>query len=152
QFIVILVLAFLQIPTSFRQRFFEYAHLETGDIVTGTFAEGGSGTLSIFLVSMITVVIALYLGKKISPVPTLTLSVLLLLPTTINETKATPIFLLIAGSGLAYAKRRQINTKQLAVVALATVLMGTLFVWMYDQLYAYQGEGYVELMTNKDEM
>ena len=97
QFVALLCLGLLQIPVSFYQRFIQYRDSHRVDVITGTLAGGGSGTLSIVLVSMVTAIIALYLGKRISVRWAFGLGLLLLLPTTINETKVTPILLLIGG-------------------------------------------------------
>lgn len=103
----LLVLALLQLPVVLFQRFVQFKGILTGDVITGTL--GGSGTLSLFLIGVIAMVFAFYLKKRISVGVFVVLLILLFLPTTLNETKATlvllpmalfiPLFLLGKGSG-----------------------------------------------------
>ena len=149
QFVVVLGLALLQVPIAFRQRFFEYSD-PSGDVVTGTLGFGASGILSVFLVSTTIMLVALSLGKELKFGRSLVLGLLLLLPTTINETKVTPILFGIAGCGLLYVKRRQINRMQIVGIATFAVFAGTIFVGAYDQLYPTKGgkSGYIDIVTS----
>ena len=109
QFVVVVGLALIQIPVTVRQRFFQFkaSDFASGDVITGTL--GGSGLLSIFLVCTIIMIIAYYLGKRISLGRTIVLCLILLVPTTINETKVTPILLALGTLGLVFASTVSIN-------------------------------------------
>lgn len=87
-----LLMAFIQVPLAFYQRFVQFAHrMHTGDPVTGTVST--SSSLTLVLCVAIALVITLYLHRRISLLVTLVLFACLAAPTAINETKAT-IFLL----------------------------------------------------------
>jgi hypothetical protein len=144
-FVFFLVLAFLQIPTSLRQRFIVHAGEISGDDVTGT--TGESGTLTFFLIAIITMLVALLLGKRISAARALCLSGLFFVPTIINETKVTPILLLVGISSVIYSQRSQIKVSQLVPFAGAAVLMGAIFAGAYGVLYGERSGGYSEVMT-----
>jgi hypothetical protein len=147
QLMVVLLVALVQIPLSFFQKFVEYSWENTGDVVNGTMGAGGSGRLSIFLVATITMVVAQFLGKRISFGWTLVLGLLLLLPTTINETKITPIILLLGLGGLLYAKRRQISAKQMVLIGASALVMLSIFVGVYNVVYK-SDEGYMGRVTS----
>lgn len=148
-FVFFLVLAFLQIPTSLRQRFIVHAAERSGDVVTGT--TDSSGTLTFFLIAIITMLIALLLGKRISAARALCLSGLFFVPTIINETKVTPILLLVGISSVVYSQRGQIKVSQLVPLVGAAVLMGAMFAGAYSALYAIgaRSGGYSEVMTQE---
>lgn len=84
-------LTVMQLPISLYQRLVEGAGSATGDIVKGSFTT--SSLLSIFLICAFSMCLAFYFKKIISGKTFLFLTIALLLPTTINETKGT-LFLL----------------------------------------------------------
>jgi hypothetical protein len=90
------------------------------------------------------------LGRRLSLGLTLLLGLLLLLPTTINETKITPIILFIGSCGLVYASRRQINTKQLLLLGAFAVATSLIFVGVYNTMYktSAQDQDFVQKVTS----
>jgi len=89
----ILLIGILQLPVALYQRFVTSYGMNTGDYVSGTL--GISSTLTIFLVSLIAILFGFYYKKQIGLGCFIALIILLLIPTTINETKVT-LFLLPA--------------------------------------------------------
>jgi hypothetical protein len=86
------VICFIQFPLAVRERLFVIdAGRWSGDSVVGSVED--SSCLSIILISAFCVLTALTLRKQISRTLFLVLFFILLLPTTINETKATLILL-----------------------------------------------------------
>jgi len=88
---VLLFLMLLQMPIAFYQRFVEYAGVPTGDVVTGTLKT--SNVLSMALLCTLAYLLVAFFDKRIGWKKFVICSLLLLLPTTINETKGTLLFL-----------------------------------------------------------
>lgn len=129
---LVLAIALLQVPISVYQRYTIYAAGHTsGDDVYGTLII--SSIMSIFLIAVICVAAALALRGRLSKVAFFCIFVLLVIPTTINETKGT-IFLLPFGlltTLLAGSPPR----KRLRVAASGVLLLtvfAALFVPIYD--------------------
>ncbi len=99
QMTFVLLMAMIQFPVSFYQRFIKFVGFNSGDVVTGTLGDSASGALSIFLLSCIAVITAKYAKQQLRLRTYLLLFFVLLLPTTINETKVTflllPIMLIV---------------------------------------------------------
>jgi hypothetical protein len=92
---VFLLLAGLQVPLAFFQRFVQFSDaMITGDPITGTVST--SSSLSIVLCIAIALVMTLYVYRKIALSLALVLFCYLAAPTAINETKATLLFLPLA--------------------------------------------------------
>jgi hypothetical protein len=129
---LLLAIALLQVPLSVYQRYTIYAlgHM-SGDDVYGTLMI--SSIMSIFLVAVICVAAALALRGRLSKIAFFCIFVLLVIPTTINETKST-VFLLPIGllttllAGSPPRKRLRVGV---SAVLLLTVFAG-LFVPIYD--------------------
>lgn len=97
-----LVLALLQFPLSFYQRFILFGDsMHTGDVITGTL--GLSSYLSMYLLCTLAVLMGFLLRKKLKLVFFLAILPVLFAPTTINETKGTLFLLPIALIGPAVA-------------------------------------------------
>lgn len=129
----VLFLAFLQIPVSLAQRFILYSDINTGDVVRGTMLTGAF--VSIFILCVISVLLAFYLKDKLSKKSFFLMIVLLIIPTTINETKGTLVLLPIAVfipllfmQGNAYLKR-----KMIPIVISFSILFG-IFVGLYNYM------------------
>jgi hypothetical protein len=129
---LVLAIALVQVPLSVYQRYTIFARGSTsGDDVYGTLMI--SSIMSIFLIGVICVAAALALRGRLSKAAFFCIFVLLVIPTTINETKGT-IFLLPFGlltTLLAGAPPR----KRLRVGASAVLLLAVfaaLFVPIYD--------------------
>jgi hypothetical protein len=129
---LILAIALLQVPLSVYQRYTVYALGHgSGDAVYGTLII--SSILSIFLIAVICVAAALALRGRLSKLAFVCIFLLLVIPTTINETKSTLFLLpfgllttLLAGS----PPRKRVRVGASAILLLA--LFGALFVPIYD--------------------
>ncbi len=129
---LVLAVALVQLPISVYQRYTIYAAGHTsGDDVYGTLMI--SSIMSIFLIAVICVAAALALRGRLSKLAFFCIFVLLIIPTTINETKGT-IFLLPIGllttllAGSPPGKRLRVGA---SAVLLLTVF-AALFVPIYD--------------------
>jgi hypothetical protein len=129
---VLLALALLQLPIAAYQRWIVYSEGRwTGDEVSGTLLI--SSILSIFLISNVMILVGMRLHEGISKKAFLVASVLLLLPTTINETKGTlvllPVGLFVALLiGSPPGRRLRVATVTLALL----VGFGAIYVPVYD--------------------
>lgn len=138
QMTCLLVLALLQPPLAFYQRFIEFGDsMHTGDPVRGTLTT--SSVLSLFMLVAIAAIVVLYLRGRLRLAPMLALSAWLFAATTINETKATllllPIALLLPAfvmPGKARALRR------LLPLAAVGALGITAFVGVYNSFGQYR--------------
>ena len=136
-FVLLAALALIQVPLAFRQRFSEFSHLATGDVITGSL--GSSTSLSLFAIGMVVFLVALFVDKRVSLKLAVLLGLLFILPATINETKVTPIALGIGAAGVLFARRRVIDSRQLVLVSLAGAVLLGAFVLVYDRLYRAPG-------------
>jgi hypothetical protein len=130
----LLGLGLLQLPIAGYQRWIIYsAGRFSGDDVRGTLLD--SGILSMYLIAAVLILVGLLLKHRIGKLQFTILFFLLLLPTTINETKVTVIFLplgllvtLIAGA----EPGRRLRYAALTMIAL--IGFGAIFVPVYDML------------------
>jgi len=150
---VLLMLALMQLPVSFFQRFVQFRGLFTGDEVRGTLTV--SSALSILLISTISVLLALYLKKRLSAKHFIVLIFLLFLPTTINETKGTLILFPLAVFTvlLVSAKDREAR-KKIMLVSTLLAMFGFVFIGSYSLFYIKEeGRGGVmSFFTNPDQL
>jgi hypothetical protein len=138
QLAMVLVLALLQPPLAFYQRFVEFGDsMHTGDPVRGTLTT--SSVMSLFMLAAVAAVVVLYLRGRLRLAPMLALCAWLFAATTINETKATLLLLPVAlllpvllMPGKGRAMRRLVPL--LAIGALAT----TVFVSAYNYFGQYR--------------
>ncbi|HTT02845.1 MAG TPA: hypothetical protein VMG11_12245 [Steroidobacteraceae bacterium] len=129
---LLLAIALVQIPLSIHQRYHVYSigH-NSGDSIFGTLMI--SSIESIFLISVVCVAGALALRGRLNKFVFFLLFVLLVIPTTINETKGS-LFLLPVGLlttlvvGSARGKRLRVGIAAIALVG----VFGALFVPIYD--------------------
>ena len=151
--ILLVVLALIQVPVAFKQRFIEYVAAvdRSGDAISGTLSL--SNSLSLFSVGMITMTAAFYIARRMGVLLASALGLLFLLPATLNETKVTPIAVGIGVIAVLVARRRHVKPRQVVVVSLTGVLLLGLFVGIYDRLYSSAGvPGYVQFMTSKEQV
>ncbi len=156
QVMMVLAVALIQVPLAAYQRYLVWnAGKFSGDTVYGTATD--SGILSVTLVCVSLVILGFYLRKRLRLVPFLILFLTVLIPTMINETKATlllfPVGLLttvVAGSP---------SGKRLKVFALAVVLLatfGSIMIPVYN--YMQQNSPWkkennlVDFFTNQQEL
>jgi hypothetical protein len=129
---VLLAISLLQLPISAYQRLLiMLAHRWSGDPVIGTMVI--SSIMSIFLIGSICIATGFMLRQRLSIPVFLMLFVIFIIPTTINETKAT-LFLLPIGLttsfliGSAPGKRLRVGMFAIALVA----IFGAIFVPIYN--------------------
>ena len=138
QLTLVLVLALMQMPLAFYQRFVEFAaSMHTGDPVKGTLTT--SSAMSMFLVAVIGGCVTFYLRGRLSLRTLIVLCAALFLPTTINETKATLLllpFALLVPAMLMPGKARQLR-KVAPVLGVGFVAI-TAFVLVYNYLIQYR--------------
>jgi len=129
---LLLALSLLQVPVAAFQRWQVWRQGRfTGDQVVGTLND--SGILSIFLICAIAVLVGLLMRKHISKLWFTVLFFVLLVPTTINETKVT-VILLPMGLLTALVVGSQ-RGKRLQIVAAAGALLitfGAIFIPVYN--------------------
>lgn len=153
---VMLAIGLLQVPIACYQRYVIWAAGRfSGDDVRGTATD--SGILSIILICMALVLVGCFMRKQISRTRFFTLFFLLLLPTMINETKATALLLpigllttIVAGSP---------SGQRMKVFAFGVVLLGlfgAILVPVYDAMAAnnpYKNEQHLlDFFTNEQEI
>ena len=123
----VFVLAMIQFPVVLWQRFIAFAASISGDPMGGTVGHSSSGVLSIFLLIIISFLVAFYFKEQISlPVFILALAAAFI-PTTLNETKITFILLPIAfifPAMFIKAKRKTI----FRVILVMFIFLGSFFV------------------------
>lgn len=138
QLVFLMFLGLLQLPFASLQRFVIYADLGTGDVVTGTF--GGSGVLTVMLVSYIAIVVALLLRQRLPLQLALALLLFYIIPTAINETKVTVILLPLAmGLPLLYLPDQKQNLRTVLPFVFVGVAIFALFIGVYKVLYSSSG-------------
>ena len=137
----------LQIPITIWQRFVEFEGYITGDGVVGTFAS--SSALAVLTSVGVIFAVVSYLNGRMRLRTTLLLSLAMIIPTSLAETKVTPILLIIGGGAVLWVMRRRITLRNfVTIVLLGTIGLG-LFVSMYALLYSREdGAGYFEVMTD----
>ncbi len=131
---VVLALAFIQLPVAVYQRWVVFSEGRfSGDSVQGTLMD--SGILSMFLICTVLVLTGLLLKRRIGILRYLVLFLLLLFPTTINETKVTVIFLplgLLVTLFVGAEPGKRLRYSGIAVALL--VVFGAIFVPIYDKM------------------
>ncbi|MGD0502384.1 MAG: hypothetical protein ABSD02_06565 [Steroidobacteraceae bacterium] len=130
----LLGLALLQLPVAAYQRWIVLDEGRyTGDNVQGTMMD--SGVLSLFLISGVCILTGLLMRNRIGKLTYAVLFLLLLLPTTINETKATVVFLPMAMAvTVLFAAKRGKRLRYAGVGVLALAAFGALFVPIYNMM------------------
>ena len=151
---LLLGLAFIQLPIAGYQRWLVYSEGRfSGDTVQGTLMD--SGILSMYLICGVLILTGLLLKRRISTLRYIVLFLILLIPTTINETKVTVVLLpfgllvtLLVGA--EPGKRLRYAGMALAVL----VAFGAIFVPVYNVLEErnhYKVE-IVDFFTNPQEL
>ncbi len=151
---LLLGLALIQLPVAGYQRWVIYSlDRYSGDDVRGTLMD--SGILSMFLISAVLVIVGLLLKRRIGKLSFTLLFFLLLLPTTINETKVTVIFLplgLLVTLIIGAEPGKRLRYAGLTLVAL--IGFGAIFVPVYDMLeqHNHYKVKIVDFFTNEQEL
>lgn len=89
----LLALALIQFPVTIWQRFYLYANISSGDPIGGTLGANTSGVLSVFLLMVLSFIIAFYLKREMPLYLLVTFCFIIFIPTTLNETKVTLLLL-----------------------------------------------------------
>jgi hypothetical protein len=134
QLFLLLGIAILQLPLAVHQRMATLAYGGvTGDLTIGTLMD--SSVLSIFLIAGIAVLMGLYLRKLISMKAVLLLFLLLVIPTTINETKGTLILLPLAmGTVFILGAKPGVRLKNTLIALIFLSVFAAIFIPIYDSL------------------
>ncbi len=134
QLALLLAIALLQLPLAVHQRMTTIAGGGiTGDTTYGTLML--SSTLSIFLICAVSVLMGLYLRKLISAKLLAVLFLLLVIPTTINETKGTLLLLPVAlGTVFLLGAKPGTRFKNVFLAGALLAMFAAVFVPIYDAL------------------
>lgn len=139
QLLLLLMLCLPQFPIAFSQRMETVsAGGRSGDATVGMLSN--SGLLSVFLVCAACILTAALVRKHIRKAVFLPLFVLFLIPTMINETKAT-ILLLPVGLLVTFvaASQRRARLKNFVFATGLLTLFGAMFVPVYDYFISLKG-------------
>jgi hypothetical protein len=152
QFKVVLALSIAQLPIAIGQWIHRGANSFSGDYIRGTLLV--SGFLSVFLICVACVLTAAWLRKRLALTTFLPLFLLVLAPTTINETKATivllPIGLLVT---FIVAAPRGARFKNAILATGLITLFAAIYVPVYDTAgKAGQGTSIIEFFTNEKKL
>jgi hypothetical protein len=149
--------ALCQVPVSLYQRIQVMRQGRwTGDDVQGTLMD--SGVLSIFLICVVLVLTAFVMRGQIRKWPFIILFFVLLFPTTINETKATAIFLPVGLMATVLAasppgKRVQVFFGGLGLLATFAAVFIPIYAAMNSGANTNERkEGIVEFFTNEQQL
>ncbi len=148
----LLFLILMQVPLVLYQRFVQYKGVLSGDPMKGML--GNSGQLAIILSCAIAVVIACYLYGKLSRLATILLVILLFVPITVGETKASLVILPIAliAPFILY-KESKGNVKRLLAGLAVGVTVMSIFVIVYDHFMTPRwGYGLMDFLTMEGRM
>ncbi|WP_145998575.1 hypothetical protein [Methyloterricola oryzae] len=139
QLLLLAGLGLLQLPMAALQRFVLYSDLATGDVVTGTLET--SGVLTIMMLSFLSIVMGMYLRKKLSLRHAALLMIFFIAPAGLDETKVTVILLPLAlGIPVFIVAKLEKNLRSLVPFAVMGGIVFVLFVGMYQTLYSSRGD------------
>jgi hypothetical protein len=138
QLVVLGLLLMIQVPIAFHQRFFAFAHkMHTGDVITGTLSS--SGALSVVMVAGVTVLTVMYLRRRLALMPLLLMTGFLLVPTMLNETKATLVMLPIAMlAPILFMRRSEKPFRRLMPLVAVFAAAGIAFIGAYNTLIQHR--------------
>lgn len=137
QLMVLLGIALFETPLALYQRFVEFGgDMHTGDVVRGTLTS--SSALSMFMVAAVAGAVVLFVRGRLKLTALVVLAAWLIIPTTINETKATvlllPVALLVPALLIPHGQR--LLRKLVPIVGFG-LLAGAAFVVVYNTLIQY---------------
>lgn len=151
---LLLMLSLMQGPLGLVQKFIQFGVSSTGDRITGTLSS--SGQLPILLACAVALVTAFYLRNRINTKIYIIFLFLLVVPTTLSESKASIGFIPLAFLVPIYINARISGQKKVAKKSLAIFFIfactAVVFVGVYDHFSQYgrsnrQG-GLVEFFTS----
>jgi O-antigen ligase len=153
QLYLLMVIAAMQVPLALYQRLETRAMGNyTGDWTSGSLMI--SSVLSMFLVCVVCVLTAFYLRRRLRFRHYLLITILVLIPTTINETKGT-VFLLPLGLLAVFlvGSEPKARLRNMLVVTGLMAVFAAIFIPVYDHFVAdrpYGGTSISEFMTDRD--
>jgi hypothetical protein len=132
QLAVLFTLFFVQSPLAVYQRFVQYAgSFHTGDPISGL--STSSGVLSILMTAAVAAVVSMYLRRKITFKTMLIGIAVFVVPTTLNETKATLVLMPVALFLPAFFMPRGSRAwRKLVPIGAIAVVAGLAFISAYD--------------------
>jgi hypothetical protein len=135
----IYALTMVQLPVVLYQRFIQFANVPSGDPVGGTLGGSASGILAIYLISIISFIIAFYFKDEISFPVFLISAAAAFIPITMNETKISAVLLPVAFIFPVFfipGKREVIVKASLVLVLLVTsmVVFQTVYNYWQDRI------------------
>jgi hypothetical protein len=137
---MLLVFSFLQLPVAIYQKLVLYKINPTGDVIEGTVL--GSGHLAVFLICVISMVLAYYLKERISFYKAFIFIVVLFLPVAITEATAS-IFLLplafIIPVIFLKGNKRKIRPRMPVILVGVTIFIS--FIAIYNLQYSSRWDG-----------
>jgi hypothetical protein len=144
-------LTMLQLPVTLWQRFIEVGRVGSGDPVGGTLGLATSGVLAIYLISIISFLIAFYFKEEISLSVFIISAAAAFIPITINETKISSVLLPVAFvfPALFIPVKREIIARVFFVLVL---MAGALIIFKvaYDYFQTPMGRpGIIEFWTEE---
>ena len=129
----VFILAMLQLPVVLSQRFIFFAASLSGDPMGGTVGHSASGVLSIFLLIVISYLIAFYFKSQISLFFFIVSLGAAFIPTALNETKITFVLLPIAFIFPAlFVKAQRRNIFRVVLVLMIFAVSFFVFKGIYD--------------------
>ena len=133
----LLAVALFQVPVAIYQQYVIQSEGRfTGDDVRGTLMD--SGILTLFLICTVLILTGMFLRKRMRPLTYWVLFFFLLIPTTINETKVTVIFLPLGLlATLLFGAERGKKLKYFMMTCAALVVAGLLFIPIYNFTQRY---------------
>jgi hypothetical protein len=151
---LVLVIALAETPLALYQRFVEFANsMHTGDPVKGTLTS--SSALSMFMVATIAGAVVFYLRGRLKLAALVVLAAWLVVPTTINETKATVLLLPVAllVPALLMPRKARLLSKLVPILGVG-LLAGAAFVLSYNTLIKHgeYGGPLGEFFTSADSL
>jgi len=136
---LLLLLSLMQGPLAIVQKFIQFGVTSTGDRVTGTLSS--SGQLPILLACAAAVVTAFYLRNRINAKVYIIFLFLLVVPTTLSESKTSIGFIPLAFLVPIYINARMSGQKKVAKKSIAIFLIfvvtAVVFVAVYDHFSQY---------------
>lgn len=150
----ILMLSFMQLPVVIWQRFYKYASFLGGDRMGGSLGHGTSGVLSLFLLIVLSFIVAYFLKKRISFWFFIISSFIIFLPTTMNETKITFVLLPLSLLIPVVVLKNQ-RGKILKIILISIIACGMIFTLkeVYDHFQKKRNpQGIMRYAHNKDHL
>ena len=152
QLMLLFVIALGETPLALYQRFVEFANdMHTGDPVKGTLTS--SSALSMFMVAAIGGAVVFFLRGRLKLTALILFAAWMIVPTTINETKATVLLLPVAllVPAMLMPNKERLLRKLVPIIGVG-LLAGTAFVIIYNTLsqYGKYGEPLGTFFTSSD--